>query len=58
MMAPGLGPTKRASLSDVEFLAEIGRQLRAVYSELLREPVPEHLAAIIEKLEARNVDHP
>jgi hypothetical protein len=58
MIASDSGRTKRGPLSDVEFLAEIGRQLRAVYSELLREPLPEHLAVIIERLEARNADHP
>jgi hypothetical protein len=41
-------------LSDVELLAEIGRELRAVYNDLFREPVPEHLARIIERLEARD----
>ena len=42
-------------LSDAELLAEIGRALRRVYSELLREPIPEHLAAIIERLETRSL---
>ena len=46
---PRAGPAR--PLSDVELLAEIGRELRAVYDDLFREPVPEHLAAIIEKLE-------
>jgi hypothetical protein len=36
--------------SDAELLAEIGGALRRVYSELLREPIPEHLAVIIERL--------
>jgi hypothetical protein len=44
-------------LTDVELLAEIGRELRSVYSELLREPIPEHLAVIIEKLEPRTDPH-
>jgi len=39
------------ALSDVELLAEIGRELRSVYNDLFREPVPEHLVAIIERLE-------
>jgi hypothetical protein len=42
-------------LSDAELLAEIGCALRNVYSELLREPIPEHLAAIIERLETRSL---
>jgi hypothetical protein len=45
------------SLTDVELLAEIGRELRHAYSELLREPIPEHLAVIIEKLEPRTDPH-
>ena len=44
-------------LTDVELLAEIGRALRSVYSELLREPLPEHLAVIIDKLEPRTDRH-
>jgi Anti-sigma factor NepR len=42
-------------LSDAELLDEIGRALRSVYSELLREPIPEHLATIIERLETRSL---
>ena len=41
--------------SDAEFLAEIGGALRRVYSELLREPIPEHLATIIERLGTRSL---
>jgi hypothetical protein len=46
------GKPERA-LSDVELLAEIGRELRSVYNDLFREPVPEHLVRIIERLEQR-----
>ena len=42
-------------LSDAELLDEIGRALRSVYSELLREPIPERLATIIERLETRSL---
>ncbi|HEX8165343.1 MAG TPA: NepR family anti-sigma factor [Beijerinckiaceae bacterium] len=45
------------ALSDMELLAEIGRELRSVYTELLREPIPEHLAAIIERLEPHTDPH-
>src|SRR5215207_3357228 len=38
-----------------ELLAEIGGALRRVYSELLREPIPEHLATIIERLGTRSL---
>jgi hypothetical protein len=41
----------------MELLAEIGRELRSVYTELLREPIPEHLAAIIERLEPHTDPH-
>ena len=41
--------------ADTELLAEIGRELRRAYSEFLREPVPEHLAVIIAKLD--RTDH-
>src|SRR5215210_7488270 len=41
--------------SDAELLAEIGGALRRVYSELLREPIPEHLAVIIERLGTRSL---
>src|SRR3712207_596561 len=43
-------------LSDGELLAEIGRELRSVYNDLFREPVPERLVTIIEKLERREKD--
>jgi hypothetical protein len=55
--APHLRRRPGRPLSDVEFLAEIGRELRSVYSELLREPLPEHLAVIIDKLEPRTDRH-
>lgn len=48
--------TRKRPLSDGELLAEIGRELRAVYNDLLREPVPERLATIIERLERRGRD--
>jgi hypothetical protein len=53
---PGASRSARPerALSDVELLAEIGRELRSVYNDLFREPVPEHLVAIIERLEGRD----
>ena len=38
------------TLSDVALLAEIGRDLRSVYEDLLKEPLPEDLAAIVREL--------
>lgn len=40
-------------LSDTAMMAEIGRDLRSAYSELLTEPLPEHLACIVRKLDKR-----
>ncbi|MFL5315407.1 MAG: NepR family anti-sigma factor [Microvirga sp.] len=50
-----LGLSAPPSASDAELLAEIGGALRRVYSELLREPIPEHLAVIIERLGTRSL---
>jgi hypothetical protein len=32
-------------------MAEIGRDLRTMYNELLREPIPDHLVCIVRELE-------
>ena len=37
--------------SDAELLAAIGRDLRAVYAEVLRRPLPERLAQLVHTLE-------
>ena len=39
--------------SDRQLLAEIGRDLKSVYRDVLKEPLPEHLAALVRKLEGR-----
>ncbi len=38
-------------LSDTELLAAITRDLRAIYSDVIREPLPEKLAATLDRLE-------
>ncbi len=38
-------------LSDTELLAAITRDLRAIYSDVIREPLPEKLAAALHRLE-------
>ncbi len=38
-------------LSDTELLAAISRDLRAIYSDVIRAPVPEKLAAALDRLE-------
>ena len=43
---PAAGPG-----SDAELLAAIGRDLRAVYAEVLRQPLPERLAHLVQTLE-------
>ncbi|HEV2602828.1 MAG TPA: NepR family anti-sigma factor [Microvirga sp.] len=34
-------------------MSEIGRDLRSVYTDLVKEPLPEHLACIVRKLDKR-----
>ncbi len=38
-------------LSDTELLAAITRDLRAIYSDVIREPLPEKLAAALDRVE-------
>ncbi len=40
--------------SDTELLAAITRDLRAIYSEVIREPLPEKLAASLDRLELQS----
>src|SRR5215207_7290393 len=51
----GRSTNRRGAAKHAELLAEIGGALRRVYSELLREPIPEHLATIIERLGTRSL---
>ena len=44
-------------LSDDELLAAITRDLRAIYSDVIRQPLPEALAAALQRLEDRAVSH-
>ncbi len=41
-------------LSDTELLAAITRDLRAIYSDVIREPLPEKLAAALDRLELQS----
>ena len=41
-------------LSDTELLATITRDLRAIYSDVIREPLPEKLAAALDRVELRS----
>lgn len=37
-----------------QVLSVLGRELRSIYGEMLSEPVPPHLAPLIEKLDRRD----
>lgn len=47
--------TKPTFLSDTELLAAITRDLRAIYSDVIREPLPERLAATLDRLELHSI---
>jgi hypothetical protein len=51
--APNQAAGKTGSLSP-ELQAHIGRQLRSVYDEVLKEPVPDHLRELLAELEKKN----
>ncbi len=44
---------ERPLLSDDELLAVITRDLKAVYSDIIRQPLPKELAAVLQRLEMR-----
>jgi hypothetical protein len=44
---------ERPLLSDDELLAVITRDLKAVYSDIIRRPLPKELAAALQRLEMR-----
>ncbi len=46
--------TPARGLSEAAMMAEIGRDLRTMYNELLREPLPEHLVCIVRELDKRS----
>jgi hypothetical protein len=43
--------TPARGLSEAAMMAGIGRDLRTMYNELLREPIPDHLVCIVRELE-------
>ena len=43
-----------SNLSDPTLLASLGRDLRAVYTEVVKEPIPDHLASLVRRLESRD----
>lgn len=46
---PG-GPAP-SPLSDVEFLRQVGRGVASVYSDILGQPMPDRLVALLKRLE-------
>lgn len=46
----GLNSASANTLADTEVLARFGVGLRALYKDVLREPVPDHLAPLVNKL--------
>ncbi len=49
----GLNNVSLDSLPHAKLLSELGRGLRKVYGEVDAQPVPEHFAVFIERLEER-----
>ena len=47
----GVNSLSRDSPAHAELLAPIGQRLREVYTDVLREPLPDRFAAIIERLD-------
>jgi hypothetical protein len=41
-----------------ELQAHIGRQLRAMYNEVVNEPVPDRLLRLLKELERKRADKP
>jgi hypothetical protein len=52
---PATRQKERPLLSDDELLAVITRDLKAVYSDIIRQPLPKELAAALQRLERRPV---
>jgi hypothetical protein len=47
-------PARREKSSDADLLAAITRDLRSIYSDIIREPLPDALAAALCRLESRS----
>ena len=51
-MQGGLVTDKRASMvSDAELLRMIGHDLRAIYSEIIRQPLPRNIEAALARID-------
>lgn len=52
-----IGSNGLTSAGQNELLMRIGRQLQADYQEVLREPAPDRIRELLERLEARSTRH-
>jgi len=52
----GASGIPRGAILEPDLQAHIGRQLRAVYDEVVNEPVPEHLVELLEKLTRKKTE--
>jgi hypothetical protein len=50
--------TARPAKLGPDLQAHIGRQLRSLYDEVLKEPVPDRLRDLLHKLELKPTDEP
>lgn len=51
MDGSAIGEASRTALSDVEFLKQVGRGVASVYSDILGQPMPDRLVALLKRLE-------
>lgn len=51
--APSHASGKRRGMLDRSLQAQLGRQLRAIFSDVAEEPVPERFVKLLEALEAK-----
>ena len=53
-LAAGYGGPRRSRVSTAEavFLAKLGHDLRSMYTEVVREPLPDALAGLVDRLAA------
>jgi hypothetical protein len=51
-------PAERNPRLDADLQAVIGQQLRAVYHEILNEPVPDRFVQLLEQLATKAADQP
>jgi hypothetical protein len=47
----GLNARSKNSLSDAEFLSNVGKGLRAVYMDVLREPLPDNVRVALRRID-------